>query len=241
MAPDEGTPDEGLVELVSPDSETPPGPAPVETVSKADLSELREELKSWIQEGTERTKQSQRDAIKARVPEVVRETLAGEFEAIKKYAPDEKQKDLKLEALMSHLTSEDSEPEEQPASSSPDEPFVEREVRGVVEKHGLSGSEPELKQYMTEAKGQSLFDMLTGLDKVAVEVAEKRKASPSGILPGGGSSPPKPDLTEKYTQEISELRVDRTLQAHEKRERLKEIKKKYKELDVPVDSIGFKI
>ena len=241
MASEKETQDVAPEEPVSPDSETPTEAAPVEAVSKADLSELRDELKGWIQEGTERTKQSQRDAIKARVPEVVRETLAAELEAIKKYAPDEKQKELQFEALMTHLTSEDSEPDEKPASSSPDESFVEREVRGVVEKHGLSGSEPELKQYMTDAKGQSLFDMLTGLDKVAVEVAEKRKATPAGILPGGSSPPAKPDLTEKYIKEISDLRVDRTMKAHEKKARMKEIKKKYKELDVPVDSIAFRI
>ena len=241
MASEEGTPDEGLVEPVAPDSATPPEPAPVEPVSKADLSALKDEIKGWIDNGTERTKQSQRDAIKARVPEVVRETLASELEAIKKYAPDEKQKDLQFDALMTHLTSEDSEPEEKPASPRPDESTVEREVRGVVEKHGLSGSEPELKQYMAGAKEQSMFEMLTGLDKVAVEVAEKRKATPAGILPGGGSSPPKPDLSEKYIQEISDLRVDRTLKAHEKKQRLKEIKKKYKELDVPVDQIAFRI
>ncbi len=232
MAPEEGTLDEGLVEPVAPDSVTPTEPAPVDLVSKADLSVLREDLKGWIQEGTERTKQSQRDAIKARVPEVVRETLAAEIEAIKKYAPDEKQKELQFEALVTHLTSEDSKPEEKPASSSPDESTVEREVRGVVEKHGLSGSEPELKQYMTEAKGQSLFDMLTGLEKVAVEVAEKRKASPAGILPSGSSPPPKPDVIQKYKEEMWAARGQGNAVG-------KAIKEKYRELGVEVDLIGF--
>jgi hypothetical protein len=241
MAPDEGTQDEVQEELVSEVTETPVEPASQEFVSKADLSELQDQIQGWIKNGTERTKQSQRDAIKARVPQLVRDTIKEEFQAIEKYAPEEKRKELQIEAMMDHLTAEPSEPEETPAPSRPDESFVEREVRGVVEKHGLTGSEPELKQYMTGAKGQSLYEMLSGLDKVAVEVAEKRKPSASGILPGTGSTPAKPDLNEKYIQEMSDLRVDRTMQAHLKRQRTKEIKKKYRELGVPVDQIGFRL
>jgi hypothetical protein len=244
MAPDEGTPDEGLEEQqepVAPVSATPPEPASQDFVSKADLSELKDEIQGWIRNGTERTKQSQRDAIKARVPQMVRETLAQELAAIEKYAPSEKQKQLQIDALLSHLTTEPSEPEEQPAPSRPDETFVEKEIRGVLNAHGLTGNEPELKKYMSDAKGQDLYPMLKGLENLSVELAEKRKATPAGILPGTGSTPAKPDLQEKYIQEISDLRVDRTMQVHTKRERLKEIKKKYKELGVPVDQIGFRI
>lgn len=232
MAPDEGTPDEGLVEPVAPDSATPPELAPVESVSKADLSELRDEFKGWIDNSTERTKQSQRDAIKARVPQLVRDTIKEEFEAIEKYAPKEKQKELQIEAMMNHLTSEDSEPEEKPASSRPDESTVEREVRGVLEQHGLSGSEPELKQYMAGAQEQSMFEMLTGLDKVAVEVAEKRKATPAGILPSGSSPPPTPDLDLKFKEEMWAARGQGNAVG-------KAIKEKYRELGVEVDLIGF--
>ncbi len=231
MASEEETQGEVQEEPVAPVSATPVEPASQDTVSKADLSELKDEIQGWIANGTERTKQSQRDAIKARVPEVVRQTLKEDFAAIEKYAPEEKQKDLQIEAVLSHLTQEPSETKE-PASPRPDETFVEREVREVVEKHGLSGSEPELKQYMAGAKEQSMFEMLTGLDKVAVDVAEKRKASPAGILPSGSSPPAKPDLDQKYIEEMwaakgQGMAAGRT------------IKEKYRALGVAVDKIGF--
>ncbi len=235
MASEEGTQDEGLVKPVAPVSATPPEPAPVETVSKADLSELRDELKGWIDNGTERTKQSQRDAIKARVKQVVGEELGDTFATIDRFSElfdkgvDPKQ--LKVDALLEHLANEPSETGE-PAPSRPDETFVEREVRGVVEKHGLSGSEPELKQYMTEAKGQSLYNMLSGLEKVAVEVAEKRKATPAGILPSGSSPPAKPDLDQKFIEEMWAAKGQGMAAG-------RVIKEKYRALGVKVDQIGF--
>lgn len=212
----------------------PPEQAPSqETISKADVETLLAGVEERL---AKRLKQSAGDRIRQTVTSEVKDALAGFDEAAKALAPllREDATPEQIEALkerrflrsLMETPSPDPEPEPQtpPQAAAPEQPSsptgLEAEIQQILQGHNLSGSEPELRQYLQERKGRPWYEVGAGFAELAGQVAARAGGTAAGVAAPPGQAP-KRDLAAEFRSEVGELlklphrnpRLLRTLEA----------------------------
>lgn len=187
-------------------------------------------LEAASKEQTERLKQSQRDAIKDRVGSTVAASLK-EY-GISTGAP-----------AIPDSTSEPeptdiSAPKADEATQASD--VIAGEMTKILEDAGLTGSEPEVKEWLAENKDKPWFQSGQSFFDVAESIKARSDAAPIGGGEGGPSA--KDDLVAKYVADRREIynRMSKGEISHvQARDEGNAVKSAAKEAGVPVDSIGF--
>jgi len=186
----------------------------------------------------ERTKQSQRDVITDRVTKAVKAELAQFSEVVdalsaggvlkEGVSPDQLKRDQAVNKLVDLMTQSDEPKKPEPeAGSDP----LESEAAKLLERHGLSGKEPEIAEYVKQSAGKGMYEFLRGLDEIGGQVSARKKPSAAGIVPESGSPPQKPDLEAEYRKEMLAARGKGMSVG-------REIKAKYRQRGLNVDGVN---
>ena len=126
-------------------------------------------------------------------------------------------------------------PQAEPAAPASVESTMATEIASILQKHGLSGNEPELVEYVKANKEQPWYLAGAGFNELAEKIAG-RQSDPANIMGTGSGTPPNPNLKAKYLDEVAELRAqgkyDRSSQVA-----MREIAAKYEKLGLKTSEI----
>lgn len=180
-----------------------------EFVTKADLEAMAASISKQVEAGLRSNRQSANATIDNRVSGMQTELIESmksllpqgtDFEALQDQAWLRSQR--KVASVPDTPVGEP--PQAEPTEPSQPESVVEREIATILQAHGLSGDEPELRQYLTESRGKPWYQVGAGLNELAGKIAS-RTSDPGNIMGSPSGSPPSPDLRAQYIQEVKAL------------------------------------
>lgn len=191
-------------------------------VSRADVDRLEKtvlDLAKKLDQGLKANRQSATDTIKAQVASAQKSQSDFLLERLAAYLPkDGPSLDaLKREAYLDEQMAKASSITEDPASPQDASPppsgasLIETEIAAILEETGLTGQEPELREYVAANKGKRWYDAGPGFADLARKIAARKRGSPGGVMPGKGLKPSSSSLETAYLNEIAQARKDRRL------------------------------
>jgi hypothetical protein len=220
-----------------------------ETVSRKDFDALSQAVQqihgvvTKLADLPERVKQSTRDTIDDRVRKAVPAPVAqaGELaEVLKPFlkegvTPQQIQDAAVLHALRSGSyfpgpsASESPQASETlPAKAAPDP--VASEVGRILKDHGLSGREPELKEWLSQNTDKPLLVKLQGLNDLAEQLGARQAGDVGSIVAGTSGQRATPNLVKEFVDTMLKNRGKGLHVANR-------IKEQYRRLGVNVDAI----
>ena len=228
-------------------SGTPGESAAAESVSRADLQALETRVLETVNKAVEglapRLKQSQRDVIDSKVKASVREQLQGfdaAAEALKPHLKDGVdpaaiKRNMALQLFMDQISGDSDEavdaPQGQTAGLGQSPNPLASEIQSMLTDRGLTGKEPELVEFLGKVQGKKPYQIISELNTLTTELAERDKPDASKILSGGsGGNLPAPDHKAEYVKEMLAARGKGAAEG-------RVIRAKYKRLGVDVDTI----
>lgn len=178
------------------------------------LEKLVAGIPGQLDEGFKRLKQSQRDTVDDRVNRVKSTLEADILERVKPHLEkagvnlDEVRRqaflDRQIEGFSTSTQNAGESPQAEPAPQPSGPSVVQREISSILEKHGLDGKEPELREYMRQHQGEPWYRAGAGFAELAESLAARKQSGT--VMPGGGSAPPAPNLVDAYRKEVLEAR-----------------------------------
>jgi len=244
-APDEVLP----VEEVAPASEAPREvPQTGNFVSSEDF---QAGLKALEEQIVDRMKESQKAVIQHSVSSEIGDKLSTFDEVaalLKPHLPDDLDvQNIKRQAFVDSLMSEPSSPKaelEEPSPPQPEPPTpasvppaFEAEIQSILETTGVSGQEPELKEYLEKTRGKRWFEVGQGFNDLAVSIAARTAGTPAGVVAPQGQIA-ETDLVKNYRTELDALihpkdAEGKLIQGQRRNiESLRRLQDKYRELGV---------
>ena len=187
---DETPKDQAAEEVAAPASAAQGEEDSQEFVSMARFEAFGEKLVKQIDDAAKANRQSQSDTIEHRVTESVTSALAAALQP--------------KESPPTPDPEPESPPQEEAPADAPQPSGLEAEITGILEKHGLEAETPELVAYMEENVGKEWWEVGSGFDELAEQLAGRESNIQAG--PGTGAAP-RPDLEQEYIGKIHELRV----------------------------------
>jgi len=201
----------------------------VETAVAKTVESFKPLITEAMEEQGKRTRQSQRDAIEDRVGSTVANAL----------------KELGISTAPAS-GNDDGSQREDPSKSDTDKAtqaanVVATEMQAILEARGLDGSEPELAEWAKDNDGKPWFKSGASFEELADTLKARKSDAPVGGGEGGGGGAGQ-DLAKEYVKEMRAL-MDRKNKGEishvDARAERAAIRKKYADLDVPIDQIGF--
>ena len=184
VTPVEGAP----VEPVAPTSATPQPATSPEYVTKSDFDAGLERLAEGL---AKRLRQSQTDVIEDRLEKSL-DRLFGR-PAASAPAPE--------------TPAPTAPPQATPAAQVSAPSGFESEIKAILDGHGLTGTEPELREYAEANKGKPWFQAGPGFATLAADLAARRAGSPAGVVAPTGGTAPAPNLAQEYIDAVAAARA----------------------------------
>lgn len=181
--------------------------------------QLTEQLSQQLQEGLKANRQSQRDTIDDRVSKSVDTVQSRLIDTMKSMLPEgtdfralERQAwiDSQMDTGQSPSGDTDDSPQASSSSSGNEPSPMVKEIRAILTSHGLSGDEPEIVDYVESNQGKPWWQVGSGLNELAGQIAARKQGDDASLLPGSGATggtPPSPNLKNAYVKEVQALRA----------------------------------
>jgi len=218
-----------------------------EYVSKAEMSALEKRILDAIEGSSERTKQSQRDAIKDRV-EGVEERLLKRLEPVLAKAGvnveserKEAVKDILVERFLANSSEDSGLPQAPGSKSLASDPAVSPEsllISKLLEDGGLSKDQPEIKKWLSSLQAGKSFGAITRELTGLIDEIGARKEPSGDIAVDAGLSP---SHKSKLDELIQGYRKEALAARGKGMPELRKIQDKYRQLglknphEVPVE------
>lgn len=214
-------------------------------VLQSSLKELQDSISKTIEQGLSRNRQSNNDTIRTEVTKVdksldqrVNDRLMASLEkAGVKVDIDSLRREAMLDRFVDEdLSSRSARPSSPQAGDRAQEKpvdFVTREINSILSTNGLTGQEPEIKEYVQKNVGQPWWKVGAGLNELA-EAIKARGTDGSTVFPlGTGASPAQQNLGSAYINDVKALREKGALN----KQSLAAVRKKYSDNGLDVSKI----
>ena len=193
--------------------------APVSRAEYEKLSKSVLDLTKKIDQGLKANRQSATDTIKSVVSQAQKSSNDYLIDRLAALLPANgpSLESIKREAFLDEQVAKASagkddsdsaqEVESPPAPTGPS--LIQQEIAAILTEHGLTGEEPELREYVAAHKGTRWYEAGPGFADLARKIAARKRGTPGGVMLGKVGRPSTSGLEAEYLSEVKEMRKQR--------------------------------